>query len=82
MTRETEILIKDGCTRYDAERHMKNGTLIYEKEEFMKNADEYLNYMEEEEKEEFLEQIKNDIPPVDWGITEYEGEKYLIQYSL
>lgn len=80
MRKEIEILMNDGCTQYDAERHMKNGTLIYEMDEFMKNADEYLSYMEE--KEEFLEQIKDGVAPEDWGIAEYEGQKYIIQYCL
>lgn len=32
-----EILMADGCTRAEAERHLKNGSVVFEGEDFEKN---------------------------------------------
>ena len=43
MTREMEIeiLMEDRCTKSEAEKHLKNGTTIFE--DFEKNCESYLD---------------------------------------
>ena len=84
MTREKqiEILIEDRCTRAEAEKHLKNGTTIFE--DFEENFDKYMeewNY-DEEEKAEYRKMVAEKKPLTDWGIVE-DGERiYYIQYCL
>ena len=42
MTREMEIeiLMEDRCTKSEAEKHLKNGTIIFE--DFEENFDKYM----------------------------------------
>ena len=54
MTREKqiEILMEDRCTKSEAEKHLKNGTTIFE--DFEENFDKYMEewkYLAEDEEE-------------------------------
>lgn len=84
MTREKEIeiLMKDGCSRSDAEKHLKNGSIIFD--DFKENFDSYMKEWncDEEEKEEYRKMIDSKIPVSDWGVVELEGHAYYIMYSL
>ena len=79
-----EILMRDKCTREEAKHHLKKGTTIFEGDDLEKNLSEYLNEWEipEEDQQEFFDMIEKKIPVVDWGIAEYAGKTYYIQYSL
>lgn len=82
MKYEIEILMMDGCTKNDAEKHLKNGTIVFDDFE-----EKFEIYMEEwgcgEDKiQEFQEMIKTKIPVLDWGVVENEGHTYYIQYVL
>ena len=48
-----EVLKMDGCTRAEAEKHLKNGTTIFE--DFEENFDKYMEEwsFDEEEKAEY-----------------------------
>ena len=91
MTREMKIniLIKDGCTKLEAEKHLKNGTTIFE--DFEENFDKYMEewkYLAEDEEEytKMVEGYKNMIetgePIRDWGVVKVDGKTYYIQYAL
>ena len=91
MTREMEIniLIKDGCTKLEAEKHLKNGTTIFE--DFEENFDKYMEewksccYDEEEYikmVEDYKKMIRTKEPVADWGVVKADGETYYIQYVL
>ena len=84
MTREKEIeiLIKDGCTKSDAERHLKNGTIIFD--DFEENLETYLNEwdIEEEDRDEFRKMVFDKIPVGYWGIVNEDEKTYYIMYSL
>lgn len=82
MRKEIEILIADGCTKNEAERHLERGAVIYELGDFIKNKEEYLYSFDEEEKKDFMNLVDSGTAPEDWGLVEYEGCKYLIQYCL
>ena len=54
MTREMEIeiLMEDRCTKSEAEKHLKNGTIIFD--DFEENFDKYMEewkYLAEDEEE-------------------------------
>ena len=91
MTREMKIniLIKDGCTKSEAEKFLKNGTTIFE--DFEENFDKYMEewkYLAEDEEEynSMVESYKNMIktgePITDWGVVKKDGKTYYIQYVL
>ena len=84
MTREMEIeiLMEDRCTKSEAEKHLKNGTIIFE--DFEENFDKYMEEwdIEEEEREPYKKMIETGEPIKDWGIVEKDGKAYYIMYAL
>ena len=84
MTREREIelLMLDRCTKSEAEKHVKNGSTIFE--DFEENIESYLDEwnIEEEDKDEYRKMVTDKIPARDWGIVEDNGKTYYIMYVL
>ena len=84
MTREREIelLMLDKCTKLEAEKHLKNGSTIFE--DFEENLESYLDEwnIEEENKDEYRKMVTDKIPARDWGIVEDNGKTYYIMYVL
>lgn len=84
MTREKEIevLMKDRCTKAEAEKHLKNGSTIFE--DFEQNIEKYLDEwnVNEEEREEYRKMVTEKVPATDWGIVEENGKTYYIMYVL
>lgn len=80
--REIEILMQDGCTRAEAEKHLKNGTTIFE--DFEENFDSYMKEWccDEEEVEAYRKMIDSKYPATDWGVVEQDGKTYYIMYVL
>ena len=88
MTREKEIeiLIKDRCTRAEAEKLLKNGSTVYE--DLEENLEKYLDerkYLDDEDNN-FTDSVKKMVetkqPMVDWGIVNDNGKTYYIEYVL
>ena len=84
MTREREIelLMLDRCTKSEAEKHLKNGSTIFE--DFEENIESYLDEwnIEEEDKDEYRKMVTDKIPTRDWGVVEDNGKTYYIMYVL
>lgn len=84
MEKETqiEILMKDKCTRKEAERHLKNGSTVFE--DFEENFESYMDEwgVEEEEQEKYKDMIKTGNPVADWGVVKKDGKTYYIMYVL
>ena len=84
MTREREIelLMLDRCTKSEAEKHLKNGSTIFE--DFEENIESYLDEwnIEEEDKDGYRKMVTDKIPARDWGIVEDDGKTYYIMYVL
>ena len=84
MTREREIelLMLDRCTKSEAEKHLKNGSTIFE--DFEENIESYLNEwnIEEEDKDEYRKMVTDKIPVRDLGIVEDNEKTYYIMYVL
>lgn len=84
MTREREIelLMMDRCTKSEAEKHLKNGSTVFE--DFEGNIENYLNEWNigESDKDEYRKMVMNKVPVRDWGIVEDNGKTYYIMYAL
>lgn len=84
MTRERqiEILTLDGCTKLEAEKHLKNGTVIFA--DLAENLESYLDEwnIEVEDRDEYHRMVNDKIPARDWGIVEDSGKTYYIMYVL
>lgn len=79
---DVDILMLDRCTRAEAEKHLKNGTVIFE--DFEENLESYLDEwdVEEEDRDEYRKMVTDKIPVADWGIVEQDGKTYYIDYAL
>lgn len=80
--KEIEILMEDGCTKAEAEKHLKNGTTVFS--DFEKNFDYYVKEWDipEEDIPLYRQMVEKKKPIPDWGIVE-DGEKtYYINYVL
>lgn len=84
MKTDVEILMLDGCTRSEAERHLKKGTIIFDGFDFEKHFESYMDEweIEEDEREQFKNMINNKVPATDWGVVESEGKTLYIMYVL
>lgn len=80
--REIEILMMDGCTKAEAEQHLKNGSIIFE--DFEENFERCMEEWKEEEEDILMyrKMIDEKIPVPDWGIVEDGGKTYYIMYCL
>lgn len=80
---DVDVLMIDGCTRKEAERHLERGTTVFK--DFVENFDKYMNEwnVEEDEKEMYRKMILERKPCPDWGVVEdIDGNVYFIQYCL
>lgn len=82
--KKLEIIMEDNHTKKEAVDYLCNGSAVYEKEEFEKFFDQYMNEwdVEEEDREEYKKMIDTNKPVFDWGVVEYEGITYFIDYIL
>ena len=79
MTREKEIaiLMEDRCTRRDAERHLKDGTVVYEDpKDYIENLKGCGSYDGETIEDARAGRL------ADVSVVTYEGHEYLIDYAL
>ena len=80
--REVELLMMDRCTKSEAEKHLKDGSTVFE--DFEENIENYLNEWNigESDKDEYRKMVMNKIPVRDLGIVEDNGKTYYIMYAL
>ena len=78
MTQEMKIAIimADGCTEYDAERHAKNSCIWENPEEYIEDL-KINDIWDGETLDDFRNRKSGDVKMVT-----YEGHEYLIQYAL
>lgn len=79
-----EILMMDRCTKAEAEKHLKNGSVVFDGDDFEKHFESYMDEWDIEggEKEEYRQMIDNKKPITDWGIVEHEEKTWYIMYVL
>lgn len=77
-----EVLMHDGCTASEAQKHLERGTLIID--DLEERFDDYMLEwgMGEEEQQEYKTMIETKKPLQDWGIVEVDGKRHYIQYFL
>lgn len=87
MTRErpVEILMKDGCSKSEAEKYLnRNGVTIFTAEDFEENFGQYMKdwNIDEDDLLVYKDMVERKIPASDWGIVEDNGKTYYIMYVL
>lgn len=84
MTREkmVDILMRDGCTKAEAEKYLKNGTIIFT--DFEEHFDNYMEEwcMEEEDITRHKKMIDEKFPMINWGIVVKDNKTYYIMYVV
>ena len=90
IEKQIEILMEDRCTKSEAEKHLKNGTTIFD--DFEENFEKYMEEWKAgyaEDSEDYIEMVENyrnmietGIPATDWGVVKLEGKTYYIMYVL
>ena len=80
--REIEILMKDSCTRKEAERFLDRYTEIFKASDFENNLESYLDDwgIDEDDREDYRRMVSDGDAVTDWSIVELDGEKYYISY--
>ena len=76
--REIEILMLDRCTKSEAEKHLKNGSTVFEGDDFEKFFDDYMKEwnIEEEDIEEMNNSDEEGKEQIDFTISD-DGTAYL-----
>ena len=69
--KDIEILMKDGCTAREAEKLLKNGTIVCDAQSALEYIDDAFT----------LEDVKAGTVS-DWNYVKYNGEDYYIMYVL
>lgn len=79
---DLEVMMMDGCTKLDAEKHLKSGSMVFD--DFAENLEMYLDVWDEDAdcREELRKMVETGKPADDWGVVK-DGEKtYFIMYIL
>lgn len=81
---DLEIMMMDRCTKSEAEKHLKNGSIVFNGEDFEKHFDSYMEEwgIDEDERAEYKTMIDSKKPVTDWGIVEHDGKTWYIMYVL
>lgn len=80
--RKIEILMKDNCTKAEANEYLKKGTIIFE--DFETYFEDYMEEwnIEKEDIPKYRKMIEEKTPVEGWGIVEDNGKTYYIWYEL
>ena len=82
---EINIMMENGCTRRDAEEHLKKGVTIYSPEDYFSMLREFPEIAEEmgiSEIEQILEKCESGGRIGDTIFTKYKGFPCIIEYVL
>lgn len=86
MTRErqVEILMKDGCSKLEAEKYLnRNGVAIFAADDFEENFEQYMEDwgVEEDDLLAYRDMIDKKIPVTDWSVVSDNDSTYYIMYE-
>lgn len=81
---EMEVLMADGCTEAEAQRHIERGAVVIEKGDFLANFAVYMQEwgVDEDEQQEYRRMVDEGKPVTDWGVVLTEERTYYIKYVL
>lgn len=75
-SKKIKILMQDRCTRKEAEKHLKTGTIIYD------DPQEYIDNLKENDcfdpEHDTLENYRRGVPDI--SMVKYNNREYLIAY--
>ena len=79
---DIEVLMQDGCTKTEAEKHLDRGTQVMD--DFEDHFEDYMTEwcIDEDEKDKYRQMIETKKPITDWGIVQTEDNTYYIAYVL
>lgn len=91
--RDINIIMEDNCTRSDAIRHLKKGTIIYNIDEWLEAQVRDYGYYDGSEDQETIadcntiEELKNLVYNEQYidsttSAIDYKGQRYIISYCL
>lgn len=82
--KEVELLMLDGCTKSEAEKHLQRGATIFEADDLTAHFADYMQEwgVDEEEREAYKGMLDSKKPLTDWGVVEADGKDYFIMYVL
>lgn len=77
-----EILLSTGMTEHDAKKHLKNGAVIYDVQDYLDHFDVYAGDLDEDDQEELKNFLQKGEEGTLWDndLVIYEGKKYFIEY--
>ena len=80
--KDIDVLMMDGCTRAEAEKHLERGTIVFT--DFEEHFDEYMQEwnIDPEDRPDYERMVNENVPAPDWGVVESENNVYYIQYVL
>lgn len=82
---DLDILIKAGWSKKQSEQHLKRGTTVFEEIDLREHFSSYLEemgFVSEDEKTNFRQMLDSKKPMVDWGVVEFDGKYYFVEYVL
>lgn len=74
------ILMMDGCTKAEAEKHLQNGATVFD--DFEQNFAGYMQEWNVNDVTPYRNMVDSKKPLPDWGIVESEEKTYYIMYVL
>ena len=79
-----EILMKDGCTKVEAEKHLARGTMVFDGADLEENFSAYMKEwgIDDDNQAGYKAMVDKNKPMQDWGIVEHEDKTYYIMYVL
>jgi len=82
--KNVEILMEDHCTRKEAERFLKNNTVVYELKDFTEHFGQFMEDWQEDKEgiEAYKKMLETKEPMSGYNFVEYNGKEYLISYCL
>lgn len=82
--KNVEILMEDRCTRKEAERLLKNSTVVYELKDFTEHFGQFMEDWQEDKEgiEAYKKMLETKKPMSGYSFVEYNGKEYLINYCL
>jgi len=79
------IMMLDGCTENEAKKYIRNGSTVFDGDDFENNLERYLddwNIWQEEEKEKYRNMVSSKEPIEDWGVVSSGELWFYVAYCL
>lgn len=77
-----KIIMEDGNSKEETKLYLKNGSMVFDKEEFVKNFNSYMIKwcFDRRRITRLKKMIDTDVPAPNWGVVNKNGKVYYIKY--